>query len=136
MASSGSSSPIRGCNQFGSPEPTPVGQFSPNAFGLFDMHGNVAQWVEDCYSESFAGIPLNGKAWTSNDCERHVVRGGGWDSGPAGIRSAARSYGTLPRRDFNIGFRVARALDALAPQSMIPKSGNRFSEKIMLKQKI
>jgi formylglycine-generating enzyme required for sulfatase activity len=104
-----------GCSQLVSPGPTPVGQFSPNAFGLFDMHGNVGQWVDDCYFDSFTGIPLDGKARTANDCERHVVRGAGWDSGPAGIRSAARTFGTLPRRDFNIGFRVARTLEALAP---------------------
>jgi formylglycine-generating enzyme required for sulfatase activity len=103
-----------GCNQM-APAPTPVGQFSANAFGVFDMHGNVGQWVEDCYFDSLAGIPLDGKARTANDCERHVVRGAGWDSGPAAIRSAARSFGTLPRRDFNIGFRVGRTLGALAP---------------------
>lgn len=104
-----------GCSQLASPGTTSVGQFSPNAFGLFDMHGNVGQWVEDCYFDNLAGVPLDGKARTANECERHAIRGGGWDSGPAGVRSAARSFGTLPRRDFNIGFRVARSLGGSAP---------------------
>jgi formylglycine-generating enzyme required for sulfatase activity len=93
----------------------PVGQFSPNAFGLFDIHGNVAQWVEDCYFKSLDGIPSNGRARTANDCTRHVVRGAGWDSGAARIRSAARDLGTIPHRDYNIGFRVARTLQTSAP---------------------
>jgi formylglycine-generating enzyme required for sulfatase activity len=61
-------------NQLANEGPTPVGQFSPNAFGLFDIHGNVAQWVEDCYFDSLDGIPSNGKARAANDCARHVVR--------------------------------------------------------------
>jgi formylglycine-generating enzyme required for sulfatase activity len=105
-----------GCSaQLVSRGPTPVGQFSTNGFGLFDMHGNVAQWVEDCYFDSLDGVPSNGKARTANDCERHVVRGAGWDSNAARIRSAARDFGTIPRRDFNIGFRVARTLHAPTP---------------------
>jgi formylglycine-generating enzyme required for sulfatase activity len=105
-----------GCGaQLVRPGPTLVGQFSANGFGLFDMHGNVAQWVEDCYFDSLEGVPPNGKARAANDCERHVVRGAGWDGRAARIRSAAREYGTIPRRDFNIGFRVARTLQAPTP---------------------
>jgi formylglycine-generating enzyme required for sulfatase activity len=106
---------VRCGNKSVNPGPTPVGQFSANAFGLFDMHGNVAQWVEDCYFDSLDGIPSNGKARTANDCGRHVVRGGGWGSGAEGIRSAVRSFGTLPHLDFDIGFRVARTLQTPTP---------------------
>src|SRR5262249_38202355 len=98
-----------GGNQLGS-GPSPVVQFSPNAYGLFDMHGNVGQGVDDCCFDSHAGTPLDGKARPANEGERHFVRRPGWDSGHEAIRSAARSFGTLPRRDFNIGFRVARTL--------------------------
>jgi len=103
------------CSSVVSPGPSPVGQFSANGFGLFDMHGNVAQWVEDCYFRSLDGVPSNGTARAANDCQSHVFRGGGWDSVPARIRSAARAYGTIPHRDFDIGFRVARTLQAPRP---------------------
>jgi formylglycine-generating enzyme required for sulfatase activity len=56
----------------------PVGEKKPNAFGLYDMHGNVEQWVEDCWHESYYGAPREGSAWTSGDCTVRVVRGGTW----------------------------------------------------------
>ena len=93
--------------------PGPVGAFAPNAFGLHDMHGNVAEWVEDCWHDSYDGAPTNGSAWTSGDCESRVYRGGSWiDSFPDGytLRSAHRSRNFDGYRNFTIGFRVARAL--------------------------
>jgi formylglycine-generating enzyme required for sulfatase activity len=88
----------------------PVGSFVPNAFGLYDMHGNVRQWTEDCFHPSYTGAPTDGSAWTSAACAIHVLRGGSWGYRPARLRSAARD-GTEPtlRRSFT-GFRVARTL--------------------------
>jgi formylglycine-generating enzyme required for sulfatase activity len=88
----------------------PVGHFLPNAFALYDMHGNVRQWVEDCFHPSYAGAPTDGSAWTSPGCTIRVQRGGAWGYRPANLRSAYRD-GIEPalRRSFT-GFRVARTL--------------------------
>jgi formylglycine-generating enzyme required for sulfatase activity len=105
-----------GCgSRWGGRETAPVGSFPPNDLGLFDMTGNVSQWVQDCYFASLDGVPRDGRARTAVDCGRHTVRGGTWD-GPIWLaRSAFRSWGTLPRQDFNIGFRLARSLLRTAP---------------------
>jgi formylglycine-generating enzyme required for sulfatase activity len=88
----------------------PVGSFPANAFGLYDMHGNVRQWVEDCFHASYAGAPTDGSAWKGGDCAARVQRGGAWGYRPANLRSAYRD-GIEPalRRSFT-GFRVARTL--------------------------
>ena len=88
----------------------PVGAFAPNAFGLHDMHGNVWEWVEDCWNGSYYGAPTQGEAWTSGDCAERVLRGGSWISSPRYLRSASRSRGTTSGRNIIIGFRVARTL--------------------------
>lgn len=88
----------------------PVGQYDPNAFGLHDMHGNVLEWVQDCYLESYEGAPADGSPIPDTaDCLR-VVRSGSWSYGPRVLRAADR-YG-LPPTDRNriLGFRVARSL--------------------------
>ena len=87
----------------------PVGSFQPNAFGLYDMHGNVEEWVADCWNGSYAGAPTDGSAWLQGDCSGRVLRGGSWDV-PGMLRAAYRSgFATVVRRSF-IGFRVARTL--------------------------
>jgi formylglycine-generating enzyme required for sulfatase activity len=91
-------------------QPAPVGSFAANRFGLYDMHGNVLQWVEDCYHDSYEGAPSDGSAWTAGDCARRVVRGGQWDGNPRGIRSAYRYNLTPDDRDSVLGFRVGRTL--------------------------
>jgi formylglycine-generating enzyme required for sulfatase activity len=89
---------------------SPVRSFPANRFGLHDMHGNVYEWTEDCYNESYAGAPSDGSAWRSGDCSRRVLRGGSWDFGPRLLRSASRDW-LLPTFRYNfIGFRVARTL--------------------------
>ena len=87
----------------------PVGSFEANAWGVYDMHGNVWEWVEDCYNDSYKGAPTDGSAWESEDCSYRVMRGGCWYYGPWFLRSADRNgYSTGNRDDF-IGFRVARS---------------------------
>ncbi len=85
-----------------------VGSFKPNAFGLYDMHGNVLEWVEDCYANSYAKAPKDGTAFTASGCERRVLRGGSWDSYPGYFRSANRSWNSPGNRYYLSGFRVAR----------------------------
>jgi formylglycine-generating enzyme required for sulfatase activity len=88
----------------------PVGGKKPNAFGLYDMHGNVWEWVEDCFQDHYNGAPVDGSAWMKGDCNRHVVRGGSWTSDPEGLRSARRGRNTSGNRNNDQGFRVGRKL--------------------------
>lgn len=88
----------------------PVGRKLPNAFGLHDMHGNVWELVEDCYSGSYEDAPADGSARTSDDCPDRVARGGAWDSHSDSLRSAQRSYGRPNTRLNSQGLRVARTL--------------------------
>ena len=89
---------------------SPVGSFPANAWGLFDMSGNAAQWVQDCFAENYAGAPVDGSAATNGDCKYRVIRGGGWNDSPKALRVDARE-GNLPGfRYSNVGFRLARDL--------------------------
>ncbi|MDB9388910.1 formylglycine-generating enzyme family protein [Microcystis aeruginosa] len=87
-------------------ETTPVGQFPPNAFGLYDMHGNVWEWCADTWHDNYDSAPTDGSVWIENgDDNRSSLRGGSWYYNPYNCRSASRlNY----RRDFyyNLGFRV------------------------------
>jgi len=88
----------------------PVGSYQPNKFGLFDVHGNVSEWTEDCWNANHKGAPRDGTARTTGDCDRRVLRGGSWYDGPQGLRSAVRYGHTVAGRDNSVGFRVARTL--------------------------
>ena len=90
-----------------------AGSYAKNAFGLFDMLGNVWEWTEDCWHDRYSrGVPTDGSAWTSGgDCSRHVLRGGAWGSSPRHLRSANRRRSTPGLRHSSAGFRVARTLD-------------------------
>ena len=91
---------------------SPVGSFRANGFGLHDVMGNVWEWVEDCWHESYRGAPGDGSAWTSGgDCGSRVLRGGSWFSGPGSLRSAGRGRFATGDRSNGIGFRVSRTLD-------------------------
>ena len=88
----------------------PVGSFSANAWGLHDMHGNVWEWVQDCWNDSYQGAPRDGSAWESGDCSRRVLRGGSWGDLPGYLRAANRFRYDSGLRYGYIGFRVARTL--------------------------
>ena len=91
-------------------ETQPVGKKKANAFGLYDMYGNVWQWVEDCYKGSYEGAPLDGSALATGVCRRRVLRGGAWVNAPGALRAATR-FGFEPVfRGNDIGFRLARTL--------------------------
>ena len=89
----------------------PVGSFHDNAFGLYDMHGNVWEWVEDCWHATYAGAPSDSAARAGGDCRERVLRGGSWDLPPKNLRSAHRGRSTTAARFEFIGFRVARTLN-------------------------
>ena len=89
---------------------SPVGSFPANPFGLYDMIGNIWDWVEDCYSETYQGAPVDGSSWLWADCERRVVRGGGWYSRIWFLRPAARSREEPAFRAATLGLRVVREL--------------------------
>jgi formylglycine-generating enzyme required for sulfatase activity len=90
----------------------PVGRYAPNAFGLYDMHGNVWEWVEDCLHDGYAGAPSDGSAWISGgDCRYRSLRGGSWYNEPGDLRAADRQWLLIDIRVINGGgFRVARTL--------------------------
>jgi formylglycine-generating enzyme required for sulfatase activity len=87
-----------------------VGTFPPNAYGLFDMHGNVREWVQDAWHDDYHGAPGDGLAWSTGHSAMHVVRGGGWLDPPWLLRSTARGRGAKSDRANFIGFRLARDL--------------------------
>ncbi len=97
------------CND-GHVHTAPVGSFRSNAFGLYDMTGNVWEWTQDCYADSYSGAPTDGSARIGGDCSRRVLRGGSWDSNPIRLRSANRSRNYPTNRKDNAGFRAARTL--------------------------
>ena len=88
----------------------PVGSFRTSVWGLHDMHGNVWEWVEDCWNDSYAGAPADGSAWLRGNCGVRVLRGGSWFNIPSYLRAANRIRVATGSRGFNIGFRVARTL--------------------------
>ena len=86
----------------------PVGSFEPNVFGINDMHGNVWEWVEDCWNRDYRGAPSDGRAWLSGDCSLRVARGGAYYRSSRQLRSANRSASSSGYRENGFGFRVAR----------------------------
>ena len=105
---------------YGGPVGTAAGRavktasFAPNAFGLYDMHGNVWEWTADCWSDSHQDADVNGASRTGangGDCTRRVLKGGAWNTGGWRLRSAHRIGKPSGVREYDNGFRVVRALD-------------------------
>ena len=100
-----------GCgSQWDDSKTAPVGSFGANAWGLYDMHGNVTEWVADCWNDSYAGAPADGSAWLTGNCAVRVLRGGSWYNNPSFLRAAYRIRNSTGIRSIRIGFRVARTL--------------------------
>jgi formylglycine-generating enzyme required for sulfatase activity len=89
---------------------SPVGRYAPNAFGLYDMAGDVWSWLTDCENHSYAGAPTDGSASLAGDCGRRALRGGSWQYDARILRSANRDVAPASARLIEVGFRVARAL--------------------------
>jgi len=100
----------KGCgSQWDAKQTAPVGSFAPNAFGLHDTHGNVWEWVQDCYKNTYAGAPADGQAVDGANCSR-TRRGGAWNGAASDLRLAGRLGTQAGSRWNNLGFRVARAM--------------------------
>jgi formylglycine-generating enzyme required for sulfatase activity len=89
----------------------PAGSFPANGFGLYDMHGNVWEWIEDCWSDEYsADTPADGRPYLRPNCGGHVMRGGSWEDYAGDVRSAARVGSGNDEQSWADGFRVARLL--------------------------
>ncbi len=89
----------------------PVGSFQPNGFRLYDVLGNVWEWVDDCWNEDYEGAPFDGSTWYRGDCSQRVLRGGSWNYDPDYLRSALRSWLQAGYRNDLNGFRLARTIN-------------------------
>ena len=122
----GSDEPYKGGGSLGEyrKSTVPVDSFEANPWGLYNVHGNVWEWTEDCWNDSNTGNPGNGSARTTGDCHSRVVRGGSWPSYPLDLRVANRSSSSAVHRRSNQGFRLARTLEpaaaAVAPEGLLP----------------
>ncbi|WP_187640013.1 SUMF1/EgtB/PvdO family nonheme iron enzyme [Bosea sp. F3-2] len=97
-----------GCNDQPRRSAITSGQYPPNAFGLYDMAGNAAEWVADCWSENYRAAPRDGSAYVVPGCRERVLRGGSFNNDPRYLRSAARFKYEADVRFYTNGFRVAR----------------------------
>jgi formylglycine-generating enzyme required for sulfatase activity len=94
----------------GTEQTLPVQSFGANPWGLYQVHGNVYDWVEDCWNANYDGAPSDGSAWISGNCRGHVLRGGAFSRKPNAARSAARTWFGSPNRMIYMSVRVARTL--------------------------
>jgi formylglycine-generating enzyme required for sulfatase activity len=92
------------------PRTVPVQSFARNPWGLYQVHGNVYDWVEDCWHDNYEGAPSDGSAWVSGNCNRHVLRGGAFSRNMQTARSAARIWSGSANRIIYMSVRVARTL--------------------------
>ena len=100
-----------GCgSKWDATQTAPVGSFAANRFGLYDMVGNVFEWVEDCSHNNNDGAPTDGSAWMSGGCAEHGLRGGSWFSTPYFVSTSARSRFEPDYRSNSVGFRLIREI--------------------------
>ena len=97
-----------GCNGDNPGAAVATGTYPPNDFGLYDTQGNAAEWVEDCWNDSYRGAPADGSAWTKPRCQERVLRGGSFNNDPRYLRSSSRYKYDFDVRFSSNGFRVAR----------------------------
>ena len=101
-----------GCSDiFDGEQTTPVGSFAANPFGLHDMIGNVWEWVDDCWNDTYEGAPTDGSTWATGDCRLAVLRGGSWGYFPRSARAASRHRAERGIGLSTNGFRVLRVID-------------------------
>ena len=108
-----------GCDD-GFAKAAPVGSFAPNDWGLYDMIGNVWEWVADCWHGNYDGAPDNGSAWIEDGCTKRVNRGGGWGNHPRTTRVSTRDGDVHTAHSDGLGFRVARSIIYASPQPAPP----------------
>jgi formylglycine-generating enzyme required for sulfatase activity/class 3 adenylate cyclase len=101
----------KGCDQpYDASQPLKVGSFKPNPFGLYDMGGNIHQWMTDCWHKNYQGAPSDGSPWVDNDCPSHVMRSGSWKNDPSYVRPSSRDQYDTGVRYPTHGFRIAHSL--------------------------
>ena len=101
----------------------PAQSFRPNGFGLFDVAGNAAEWVEDCWNDTYRGAPTDGSAWLTGQCRQRSLRGGSFANKANFIRSAARFRYDQDVRYYANGFsRGERPAIAILQQEPLPKA--------------
>ena len=101
----------KGCNEpYDTSQPLKVGSFKPNLFGVYDMGGNIHQWVADCWHKNYQGAPSDGSAWVDSDCLSHVIRSGSWKNDPSYVRPTSRDHYDTGVRYPTHGLRVAHSL--------------------------
>jgi formylglycine-generating enzyme required for sulfatase activity len=92
------------------PKTLPVNSFQPNPWGLYQVHGNVWEWCQDCWNGDYHNAPAGGSAWTAGDGKYRVLRGGSWAGGAETLRPARRLVNSRHDRSDDVGLRVARSL--------------------------
>ena len=100
----------RNCAPTISHQSEPVDSFEPNPWGLYNVHGNVWEWTEDCWNKTYDGAPTDGSAWLTGDCRQRVMRSGSWYYFSKNLRSAWRAKNHAKVKSYGIGFRVVREL--------------------------
>lgn len=108
----------------------PVGSFPPNAWGFYDMLGNVWEWVGDCWHSDYSNAPNDGSAWSADSCRKHVNRGGGWGNNVNSLRLSSRDADLNDASSDGLGFRVARAVSSRELQQIASSTPDKRVESV------